>query len=134
MQKVYTQRHSALYYRNTIILWTNTILVFWFALTAPRTWISMVVFLLGILLCNFLWMAYWIYPRLVLLISTSQGKECYCVRRFYDAAQQPKSIFEVPKASNGIAAAVDRMEYRERVLRAFDGVLGCVGDVAFFAP
>lgn len=67
---------------------------------------------------------HWIYPRPVLFISISRAKERLFMRRFYDAARQPKSNMEVPKASHGIAAVVDRRDYRSRVLHTFDGVLG----------
>ena len=61
-----------------------------------------------------------IYPRPVLLISTGRGKEQYFMRRFYEAAWQPKSILEVPTASHGIAAAVNPKEYRACILRIFE--------------
>ena len=64
-----------------------------------------------------------IYPRPVLFISTGRGKEQYFMRMFYEAARRPKSILEVPKASRGIAFAVNSREYRERVLRIFDQAL-----------
>jgi len=65
-----------------------------------------------------------IFPRPVLFISTGRGKERYFMRAFHEAARQPKAILEVPKASHGIAAAVDYRAYRERVVDVFDGVLG----------
>jgi pimeloyl-ACP methyl ester carboxylesterase len=61
----------------------------------------------------------WVYPRPILFVSTGRGKEQYFMRRFYQAARPPKSILEVPTASHGIAAIVDRRAYRERVLRVF---------------
>ena len=64
-----------------------------------------------------------IYPRPVLFISTGRGKERAFMRSFYDAARHPKSILEIPKASHGIAAAVESREYRERVLQVFDAAL-----------
>lgn len=65
-----------------------------------------------------------IYPRPVLFISTGRGKERTFMRIFFDVARHPKSILEVPKASHGLAAAVNSREYRELVLRVFDGALG----------
>ena len=64
-----------------------------------------------------------IYPRPVLFISTGRGKEQYFMRSFYEAARQPKSILEVPKASHGIASAINPREYWEEVLGVFDGAL-----------
>lgn len=58
MQEVRSYRHSGLYYRNTVIVWTVTILVFWTALTAPRHWVSMLVVLVGLYLSYFLWATY----------------------------------------------------------------------------
>lgn len=51
-------RHSRLYYRNTLIVWLMTIIVLWTALTIPRHWISMLIVLVGLYLCYFLWLAY----------------------------------------------------------------------------
>jgi pimeloyl-ACP methyl ester carboxylesterase len=65
-----------------------------------------------------------IYPRPILFIATGRGKERYFMRMFFEAARQPKTILEVPKASHGIAYAVDSREYRNRVLKIFDQALG----------
>ena len=60
-----------------------------------------------------------IYPRPVMFISTGVSKERYFMRLFYKAARQPKSIWEVPRASHGIALTVRSKEYRERLLKFF---------------
>lgn len=65
-----------------------------------------------------------IYPRPLLFIATGRGKERYFMRMFFEAARQPKSMLEVPKASHGIAYAVNSQDYRNRVLDIFDQGLG----------
>ena len=64
-----------------------------------------------------------IYPRPLLFIATGRGKERYFMRMFFEAARQPKSMLEVPKASHGIAYAVNSREYRNQVLKIFDQAL-----------
>jgi pimeloyl-ACP methyl ester carboxylesterase len=51
-------RHSRLYYRNTLIVWLMSIIVFWTALTAIRNWISLLIVLVGLYLCSMLWLTY----------------------------------------------------------------------------
>ena len=60
-----------------------------------------------------------IFPRPVMFISTGLGKEQYFMRLFYDAARQPKSLWEAPRATHGAAFAIHKKEYRERLLRFF---------------
>ena len=58
MERVRTIQHSGLYYRNTFIVWVTTILVFWLALNVHRHWLSMLVFILALYFCFFLWAIY----------------------------------------------------------------------------
>ncbi|MFN2232716.1 MAG: alpha/beta hydrolase [Anaerolineales bacterium] len=51
-------RHSRLYYRNTLIVWVMTIIVFWTALTTICNWISIFIVFVGLYLCFMLWLAY----------------------------------------------------------------------------
>jgi pimeloyl-ACP methyl ester carboxylesterase len=62
----------------------------------------------------------YIYPRPVMFISTGIGKERYFMQLFYQAARQPKTLWEVPQASHGGAYVVQKKEYRQRILRLFD--------------
>lgn len=58
MRERRTHRHSSLYYRNTVIVWTVTLLVFWTALTIPHDWISILIVIAGLYLCYVLWVTY----------------------------------------------------------------------------
>jgi fermentation-respiration switch protein FrsA (DUF1100 family) len=59
----------------------------------------------------------------VMLISTGRGKERYFMRMFAQAANHPKTIWEVPESEHGISIAVRREEYRRKVSEFFDRTL-----------
>jgi hypothetical protein len=42
-----------------------------------------------------------IAPRPILLISTGERGEQHVVRRFYELANEPKTLFEIPEARHG---------------------------------
>jgi pimeloyl-ACP methyl ester carboxylesterase len=58
MQMARVFRHSSLFLRNTLIVWTCTILVFWMVFRAPQGWFSMLAAVLGVYLNYFVWVTY----------------------------------------------------------------------------
>lgn len=64
-----------------------------------------------------------IAPRPVLLISTGQGSEQRFTRLAYEAATDPKELWEVPQAPHGGAFFAQPEEYAERIATFFDHVL-----------
>jgi uncharacterized protein len=58
MERAPMTRHSRLYYRNTFIVWTVTILVFLVGFTRPQHWVLVLTFLLGLTFCLILWGIY----------------------------------------------------------------------------
>lgn len=65
-----------------------------------------------------------IAPRPLLLISTGSSNEQWLVRRLYDAAREPKSLWEIPKAQHGAGWRGGREEvYGERIVAFFSEAL-----------
>ncbi len=60
-----------------------------------------------------------IAPRPVLFISTGTGQEQRLTRRYYEAASEPKLLFEIPEASHGAGLNARPDEYAERMLLLF---------------
>jgi pimeloyl-ACP methyl ester carboxylesterase len=66
MEKAHAQtnRHTSLYYRNTVIVWVLTVFVFGMVYTFSFHWVSMFVFLVSIYLNYFIWNIYLsVHPR-----------------------------------------------------------------------
>jgi fermentation-respiration switch protein FrsA (DUF1100 family) len=64
-----------------------------------------------------------IAPRPLLLISTGQGLEQRQLRRYYDAAREPKALWEIPEAEHGGGFAVRPQQYAERMIAFFKDAL-----------
>ncbi len=65
-----------------------------------------------------------IAPRPVLFISTGTGQEQRITRQYYEAASEPKSLFEIPEAGHGAGLNARPDEYAERMLLFFGESLG----------
>lgn len=59
----------------------------------------------------------------VFFISAGRGKEQYFMRRFYQAARNPKQLWEAARSMHGITLAVERENYQAKVTRFFDRAL-----------
>ncbi len=64
-----------------------------------------------------------IAPRPVLLISTGQAIEQRVSRYYYDRADDPKSLWEIPEADHGGGFDARPEEYEERIVAFFDEAL-----------
>jgi pimeloyl-ACP methyl ester carboxylesterase len=69
-----------------------------------------------------------ITPRPILLIATGQtvrveGWEYFYTRRLYEAAGQPKTLWQIPEAGHGAGLAARPQEYEDRVVAFFDSAL-----------
>jgi len=58
MERAPMTRHSGLFYRNTFIVWTVTIILFLVGFTRPQHWALVLAFLLGLTFCFILWGVY----------------------------------------------------------------------------
>ncbi|HNT24506.1 MAG TPA: alpha/beta fold hydrolase [Anaerolineales bacterium] len=67
-------------------------------------------------------------PRPLLIISTGSGFEQHFARRIYDAAGEPKTLFEMPEARHGDGLNARPEEYEARVTQFFDTALGIPQD------
>lgn len=63
-----------------------------------------------------------IAPRPILLIA-SGGKDIYFSRIFFEAAQQPRELWELPNGVHGAAILQDSATYARRVVEFFDKAL-----------
>ena len=63
-----------------------------------------------------------IAPRPVLLIASGE-KDIYFNRGFFQAAQEPKELWELPTGEHGAAILADSHSYRQRVVEFFDKAL-----------
>ncbi len=61
--------------------------------------------------------------RPVLLISTGKGREQHFNRLFYDAAAEPKTLWELPRAKHGEGLLQEPETYREKLVQFFDDAL-----------
>jgi fermentation-respiration switch protein FrsA (DUF1100 family) len=65
-----------------------------------------------------------IAPRPVLLIAGTQSKlEQGAQRKFYAAARQPKTLWQVPEAGHAGCWAARPAEYEQRIVAFFDQAL-----------
>ena len=64
-----------------------------------------------------------IAPRPVMLIAAEKGSELTLTRVFYEAAAQPKEIWEVPKAKHAGAYFVNPQAYQEKIVGFFERAL-----------
>jgi pimeloyl-ACP methyl ester carboxylesterase len=64
-----------------------------------------------------------IAPRPILLISTGRFREQRLVRRFYDAAKEPKSLWEIPEAIHASGWLARPEAYAEKIVSFFDETL-----------
>jgi fermentation-respiration switch protein FrsA (DUF1100 family) len=63
-----------------------------------------------------------IAPRPILFIA-SGARDIYFSRLFYQAANEPKILWELPKGEHGAAFLQDSSEYIKRVTEFFDKAL-----------
>jgi len=69
-----------------------------------------------------------IAPRPILLISTGRRQEQRLVRRLYEAADEPKSLWEIPEALHASGWRARPEAYAERIVSFFDEtLLACNG-------
>ena len=61
-----------------------------------------------------------LWPRPVLFIATGRGNEVHINRIFFEAARDPKDLWEVPNARHAAAYLYEPQAYREK-LRSFFG-------------
>jgi hypothetical protein len=64
-----------------------------------------------------------IAPRPLLLISTGRREEQRLVRRFYEAAGEPKSLWEIPDADLAGGWRARPEEYAAKIVGFFDETL-----------
>jgi fermentation-respiration switch protein FrsA (DUF1100 family) len=62
-------------------------------------------------------------PQPVLLISTGRGSEQRVARRLYDAAGEPKTLWEIPEAHHAGAWLTRPDEYAARIVTFFNQTL-----------
>ena len=63
-----------------------------------------------------------ISPRPVLLISSGRGKERLWGHRIFNAAREPKAIWEIPEALHGEGFKLYPEQYSEKLVSFFDGI------------
>jgi uncharacterized protein len=63
-----------------------------------------------------------IAPRPILLIASGE-KDIYFNRLFFQAANEPKELWELPNGEHGAAILADSQAYRQRVVEFFDKTL-----------
>ncbi len=61
-----------------------------------------------------------ISPRPLLLISTGKSGERHNMQHFMQAAQEPKTLWEIPEASHGRGLLVEPDAYQKQLLNFFD--------------
>lgn len=64
-----------------------------------------------------------IAPRPILLISTGRSREQRLARRFYEAADEPKSLWEIPEAIHASGWLARPEAYAEKIVTFFDETL-----------
>jgi uncharacterized protein len=64
-----------------------------------------------------------IAPRPILLISTGAGGEQRVIRRYFELAKEPKTLYEIPEARHGAGLFFRAEEYEEKLLGFFDQAL-----------
>jgi pimeloyl-ACP methyl ester carboxylesterase len=64
-----------------------------------------------------------IAPRPILLISTGESYEQRQARRYYDLANEPKMLWEIPEAGHGGGPSTRPQEYEEGIVTFFDQAL-----------
>lgn len=64
-----------------------------------------------------------ISPRPLLLIATGQGLEQRQIRRYYDAAHEPKALWEIPETGHGGGFAAHPQEYADRMTAFYKDAL-----------
>lgn len=64
-----------------------------------------------------------IAPRPLLLISTGQHGEQRVVRRYYELANEPKTLLEIPEARHAAGLFFRAEEYEQKLLAFFDQAL-----------
>lgn len=63
-------------------------------------------------------------PRPLLVISTGSGFEQRFARRIYEAAGEPKTLFEIPDARHGEGLSARAEEYESKLIHFFDTAFG----------
>lgn len=64
-----------------------------------------------------------ISPRPILLITSDKGSDHHFARLFFNAANEPKELWEVPKARHAEAYFQDAKTYQKRIVDFFDQAL-----------
>ncbi len=64
-----------------------------------------------------------IAPRPLLLITTGKGLEQHIGRLFYQAAAEPKELWEIPGARHAAAYRESPRDYRQKIIGVFDAAL-----------
>lgn len=64
-----------------------------------------------------------IAPRPILLVSTGKGGEQRVVRRYFELANEPKSLFEIPEARHAAGIFFRAEEYEQKLVEFFDQAL-----------
>lgn len=64
-----------------------------------------------------------IAPRPILLISTGKSGEQRVVARYYELANEPKALYEIPEARHAAGLFFRSEEYEEKLLHFFDQLL-----------
>lgn len=61
-----------------------------------------------------------IAPRPLLLIASGEGDEQLRMQRYYDQAQEPKTLWEIPHTTHGQGVFVEPSAYEEHIIALFD--------------
>ncbi len=64
-----------------------------------------------------------IAPRPIMLIATGQGGERRVARKLYDAANEPKTLWEIPEAQHANGWRARPKEYEEKIVGFFNQAL-----------
>ena len=64
-----------------------------------------------------------IQPRPILFIDTGPGEGRGLVRHFYQIADQPKELWEIPDTFHGGQFDAQPLEYEERMIKFFNDAL-----------
>jgi pimeloyl-ACP methyl ester carboxylesterase len=70
-------------------------------------------------------------PRPILMISSGKGRGQDLLRTYFNAADQPKELWEVPEARHGWVFAKRPLSYQEKVTRFFNRWLLGESDIEF---
>jgi pimeloyl-ACP methyl ester carboxylesterase len=69
-----------------------------------------------------------IAPRPILIITAGRKSEQYWGRRFYEAAKEPKELWEIPEARHAAGFLIDHEKYVEKMVALFEKAFGAPAD------